>query len=170
MKKHFKYLWYIVKHRFYVARECWLDGLIWQGFLHDWSKMLPWEWFPYANYFYGKKNINNEDKLDTAWLKHQNRNKHHWQYWILNEDDGGTKILPMPDKYIKEMICDWAGAGIAQGKTGEHAVVEWYSKNKSNQRMHPETRKRVEARLAHRAGFNTFSAIMKKAESETNNE
>ncbi len=28
-------------------------GLIWQGITHDWSKFLPSEWIPYAEYFYG---------------------------------------------------------------------------------------------------------------------
>ena len=109
--KYLKYAWYIIKHKWYVMIECFKVGLYWQGITHDLSKLLPDEWFPYANYFYGfkkrdetgyyKPTDTGDKAFDFAWLLHQKRNPHHWQWWILPEDDGGTKILEMPLKYKK---------------------------------------------------------------------
>ena len=52
--------------------------------------------------------------------------------------------LPMPERYISEMVADWRGAGRAYGNPN---TVEWYEKNKHNQIMHSETRRRVEELL-----------------------
>ncbi|WP_445490962.1 DUF5662 family protein [Niallia sp. 03133] len=38
-------------------------------------------------------------------LHHQHKNKHHWEYWVI--DPNNNQALPMPRKYIMEMICDW---------------------------------------------------------------
>jgi hypothetical protein len=46
-------------------------------------------------------------KFDSAWNIHQKRNKHHWQYWVLIMDNGSIEALDIPEKYIKEMLCDW---------------------------------------------------------------
>lgn len=149
MKKHLKYLSYVVRHRWYVLVECLKMGLFWRGLVHDLSKFLPSEWFPYVNYFngewQGKDSVPDWYKcpepvkaaFDLAWLKHQHRNPHHWQYWRLREDDGGTKVLPMPAVFVKEMLADWRGAGKAQG----HASLgPWYEKNHQKIEMHAETR------------------------------
>jgi hypothetical protein len=55
MNKHLKYLKYVVKHKYYVARECFKEGLYWRGIVHDWTKLTPKEWIPYTEYFYGEK-------------------------------------------------------------------------------------------------------------------
>ena len=107
-------------------------GLYWRGIVHDMSKFLPSEFFAYAFYF----NISDKYELefDTAWLHHQHRNKHHWQYWILKEDSGCIKCIPIPIKYLEEMVCDWIGAGKAI--TGKNNLKEWYTSNKENILMH----------------------------------
>lgn len=134
---------------------CWKNGLYWQGLVHDLSKWRPSEFIPYARYFYGdypplsevkyiphlysgktKEDIEND--FDVAWLLHQNRNPHHWQFWVLQEDSGKEIILQMPEKYVKEMICDWWGASVATGNGGNSK--DWYMKNKDNTKLHPETR------------------------------
>lgn len=48
-----KYLKYLIKHKFYVTRECFRIGLYWRGLVHDLSKFNPMEWVAYRNYFYG---------------------------------------------------------------------------------------------------------------------
>jgi hypothetical protein len=130
-------------------------GII-QALLHDWHKFLPDEWFPYVDYFYGEdRQIRDETGyykptdtghagFDFAWLLHQKRGRHHWQWWILPEDDGGLKVLPMPDRFRKEMVSDWRGAGKAQGTPDTKA---WYKKNASKMRLHHKTRKWVEQEL-----------------------
>ena len=109
--KHLKYLRYIVRHKWFVLLECWKRGLYWRGLVHDLSKFRPSEWFPYAQYFYGD---NKEEALDgfyDARAHHQNRNKHHWQYWVrIDDDNEGLMLMPMPAKYRAEMLCDWIGA------------------------------------------------------------
>jgi len=147
--KHLKYLSYVIRHRWFVFVECLKMGLLWRGLVHDLSKFLPSEWFPYVNYFNGewrcKSDVPKDYKappeiaaaFDLAWLKHQHRNPHHWQYWRLREDDGGTKVLVMPLKYVKEMLADWRGAGKAQGQT---SLGPWYAKNHRKIELAPETR------------------------------
>ena len=125
---------------------CFKFGLYWQGLIHDWSKFLPSEFFPYANFFYGS---GKERSFDVAWLLHQKRNPHHWQYWILREDSGNVKYIEMPDKYIWEMIADWKGAGRAQrgGPDTWDETRLWYNKNKKSIRLNPNTRTFIEGFL-----------------------
>lgn len=143
--KHFKYLKYVARHRWFVFVECVKLGIPWHGVTHDLSKLLPDEWFPYAGFFYGKQDEDEgyyhqpgaDKAFDEAWLKHQHRNAHHWQYWRLREDDGNTKLVIMPKKYVKEMLADWRGAGKAQGF---ERIGPWYEKNRAKIEIHWSTR------------------------------
>lgn len=81
--------------------------------------------------------------FDRAWLHHQHANPHHWQHWVLREDDGGTKVLAMPDKFVREMVADWMGAGRAI--TGRWEVAVWYAKNRDRILLHDDTRTLVDA-------------------------
>lgn len=155
---HLKYFLFLVRHKFYVAHACFRYGLYWRGIKHDWSKLLPCEWFPYVESFYGigsdtypvtwtwpyhltKEGV--REAFDRAWLHHQHWNPHHWQRWILREDSGATKILEMPPKDAIEMYCDWEGAGLAI--TGKKDVASWYEKNQEKILLHPNTRALVES-------------------------
>jgi hypothetical protein len=143
MLKSLKYHWYVLKHRWFVF----LAGLtvgasLWRIITHDLSKYLPSEWYAYLEYFYGEKTEKAKEDFDKAWLLHQRRNKHHWQYWLLNKDDGSVVPLEMPQEYVKEMVADWVGAGRAI--TGKTEVFAWYSKNKHNIVLHDKTREAVE--------------------------
>ena len=147
MIKHLRYLKYLICHKFYVGVECWKVGLYWQGIVHDWSKFLPDEWFPYVHTFYGSKKEQElyKQKYKEAWLKHQHRNPHHWQYWVLNNDDSTIEALPIPHKYKLEMICDWIGAGKAQGKSSPtddtfKECREWYQSNSTKMILHGSVR------------------------------
>lgn len=157
MKKHWQYLKYVLRHKWFVFLACLSYGLVWRGIKHDWHKFLPDEWLPYARFFYGKSAIQRRDKtgyykptdtgdaaFDFAWLLHQKRADHHWQWWVLPEDDGGVKVLPMSATARKEMIADWRGAGRAQGKPN---TWEWYEANKGKMQLHPDTRAWVEAEI-----------------------
>lgn len=161
MKKYFKYTRYLLKHIHYVRVECFKQGLYFQGIVHDWHKWLPEEFIPYANFFYSKDKQpvrkegyykptdTGDKKFDFAWLLHQKRGKHHWQWWVIPEEESGVKIFPMKERYWKEMICDWVGAGKAQGfsspKNDKYKETRtWYNKNKNKMQLHPETRIKVE--------------------------
>lgn len=163
MKPYIKYFWYIVRHKWFVF----VAGLktkapIWLLLIHDWSKLLPDEFIPYANYFNNQKLQEKEnieafkfglaelapfgyfakDRFNVAWLYHQRRNPHHWQYWYLMQDNDPDFPLPMPEKYAREMLADWMGAGRAI--TGKWDVKTWYEKNKEVIKIHPDTRVFVE--------------------------
>jgi hypothetical protein len=164
--KYFQYLRYLLVHRWYVMIECFRNGLYWRGLMHDVSKFSPDEFFPYVNFFYGNEIVKKsraetgyykptdtgDKKFDFAWLLHQKRNRHHWQWWILPEDEGGVKILEMVYPYNLEMLCDWVGAGKAQGKFSPESdhyfeTRKWYLRNKSKMQFHPETQKWIEQKL-----------------------
>lgn len=121
MKRHWKYLKYVLRHKWYVLVEGRkLHVPIWQLILHDWSKFLPSEWFPYARTFYtqdGKNHYQPGESFLVAWNHHEKRHKHHWQYWVLVMDSGDMVPLPIPDRHRREMLADWRGAGRALGKS-----------------------------------------------------
>lgn len=143
--KHLRYARYIVRHKWFVFRA----GLktrapLWRLLIHDWSKLLPVEWGPYAERFYGPTHPG--VAFDRAWLHHQHRNPHHWQHWVLRRDDGGVRVLPMPQKFVREMVADWMGAG--RVITGKWDVAGWYSKNRDTILLAPSTRYDVERLLS----------------------
>ncbi len=146
-----KYLRYIVEHKWFVFVECCRLGVPLLGLVHDLSKFLPGEWTPYALSFYGPWKYKERPRwlklaFDLAWNRHQKVNKHHWQAWVLLEDDGGIIPLPMPDKYRRELLADWKGAGRAVGKPDTKA---WYleQRAKGRQVFHPDTRTWIEEML-----------------------
>ena len=136
-------------------------GLYWRGLVHDMSKLSPKEFGPYARYFYGKypdqpeyygdqRNANFnarwkgsvQDDFNDAWLNHQHHNPHHWQYWVLKEDDGPQIAIDMPYEYLLEMVCDWRGA--SKAITGTDNTKNWYIANKDKMILHDITRYVVE--------------------------
>lgn len=167
MKKHWQYLRYILRHKWFVFKACLrLKVPLHLAIVHDWSKFLPDEWFPYADYFYDKELQQKEnieafslfglaelapfgyyakDRFNMAWLYHQRRNKHHWQYWYLIQDTEPNFPLPMPEVYAREMVADWIGAGMAIA--GRSDPSEWYEKNKEKMLLRDETRLFVESLL-----------------------
>lgn len=140
--QHWQYFKYVMRHKYYVFIGCLkLGASFWQALIHDWSKLTPSEWKAYANYFYGVKD---QQAFDYAWNHHQKINKHHWQYWLLLQDSGQFYALPMPEKYIREMVADWYGAGNALNKPD---IIGWYETTKSYRLLHPDTQRRAEELL-----------------------
>ena len=144
---YWKYLKVVLKHKWFVFIECRKLGIPWLGIIHDLSKFLPSEFIPYARYFYGPypkddklKPVSVVDEFNLAWLHHQHRNKHHWQRWIVTMDSarGSDKRLPlpMPDRYRKEMLADWRGAGRAYGNPD---TTKWYLENRGQIQVHEKT-------------------------------
>lgn len=140
-------------HKWYVFLECVKLGIPITGIFHDWSKFLPDEFIPYAQYFSVDRRDENgeyaasgadDDAFLLAWLKHQRRNPHHWQWWILIQDEDDDIILPMSAHHRKEMLADWYGAGRTYGNTNNQA---WYLNNKHKIQLHPDTRVWVEQQL-----------------------
>jgi hypothetical protein len=148
----------------------------WLGVLHDLSKLRPDELAPYAVWFYGGphrpwERFSGYEKVyhhgaawglsaegrkaafDRAWLAHLHRNRHHPQHWLLRQDTDGDVYLEMPEKYAREMVADWLGAGMAiKGHGWDRAPAEcreWWAANRDRPGygMHPRTRALVETLL-----------------------
>ena len=102
--KHFKL---ITHHKWLVFKLCCKIGEPWRGFMHDWSKYSPTEFFESVKYYQGTHSPTVECKringYSNAWLHHKGRNKHHFDYWY-NLLDGKAAVIPY--KYTVEMICD----------------------------------------------------------------
>ncbi len=136
MKKYWQYLSYVIIHKWNVYKAGRMIGVPFiRGLLHDWSKFLPDEFIPYANYFYG---TGARPYFDLGWKKHQRRNDHHWQHWLLVGDSDGMTALPMPRDAIREMVADWASFAI---KTKDRkALTKWWEANEKNIILDPDAR------------------------------
>ena len=109
---------------------------------HDESKYEDEEYYPYCEYFYGDKTDEVKEEFDKAWLHHQHNNPHHWQHWLLREDDGDLKPIEMEEIYVFEMISDWWA--FSWYKEDLYEIFNWYKDNKSKMQLHENTKKLVE--------------------------
>lgn len=123
-----------------------IDNLEWQICInHDFSKTDPEEYDAYDAYFYGgNRSYSVVEDFRRAWLHHIHMNPHHWQHWVLINDDPGEGeiVLDMPYLYIIEMICDWWSFSWSKGDLTE--IFNWYSEHKDYMKLSDTTRKSVE--------------------------
>lgn len=105
---------------------------------------LTLEYDAYRDYFYGEKTSEVKEAFNRAWLAHIHANPHHWQHWLLQNDDPkiGLKILDMPYVFIIEMICDWWA--FSWKAENLYEIFDWYDKNKKGILLSDKTRKTVE--------------------------
>lgn len=126
-----------------------VPNLEWQiCFNHDQSKTEPDEYEAYDAYFYGgNRSYQVVQDFNYAWLLHIHRNPHHWQYWMLQNDDPelGEIVLDMPMNYIIEMICDWWSFSWSKGDLME--IFKWYEERKNYIKLSEMTRGEVESIL-----------------------
>ena len=139
---YWNYFKYIVEHKWNVGIECLKLGLYMHAFTHDLSKLLPSEFIPYARFFYRKDRTNNyktsdEDDIDfqSAWIFHQKRNKHHWNYWVSITRKNEIIPVPMPEKYVLQMIADWNGMSRKFGGS----TSKYFIQQKDKMILHKET-------------------------------
>lgn len=163
MRRYLAYLSYVIRHRWWVMLECWRIGLIWRGLVHDLSKFFPSEFRAYAWHFYNADGSKREKPpvsdayFDRAWLFHQARNRHHWQWWVLPLDDGSVYAHAMGKADWREMVCDWHGAARAKGVRSSEGdrlgVWAWWWKNRRVKiHLHLYTEMSVDIYLADRKG------------------
>ena len=129
---------------------------------HDESKYSIEEYDAYDKFFYGRgKSYQVVEDFKYAWLHHIHNNPHHWQHWVLNNDDPeeGEIILDIPDVYIIEMICDWWSFSWKKGDLDE--IFNWYADHKDYMKLSDYTRKKVEDILL---SINTKLTILKLAD------
>src|SRR5262245_453679 len=139
----------------------------WQLLVHDLSKFRPSEFVPYGRFFYGhpgatwRKPVPEpaaSAQMREAWLRHIQRNAHHWQYWVLikggsviSKREGGSadaaadflQALPMPERYVREMLADWMGVARAyhDAYPKSMAAWDWWQHNRDQLVLHEETRR-----------------------------
>lgn len=147
---------YLTEHKENVAKGFrWLqenipevieDGFEWQiCFNHDASKTDPEEYDAYDAYFYGNnRSYSVVQNFKKAWLRHIHNNPHHWQHWILINDDPkeGMVVIDMPYIYIVEMICDWWSFSWTKGDLNE--IFGWYEDRKDYMKLSANTQISVE--------------------------
>lgn len=124
-----------------------VDADHWRGMIiqHDVSKFSPDEYEAYDKYFYGREKTDAVKRdFNYAWLHHIHNNPHHWQHWVLINDNPkeGEIVLDMPYRYIVEMICDWWAFSWKSGKLTE--IFSWYDAHKDYMKLSDNTRKTVE--------------------------
>lgn len=81
----------------------------------------------------------------NAWLHHQHHNKHHWNYWVV--DQVKREAIPMPRKYLLEMICDYRSLSRKWGRKGKDSTLsDRLIQNLLSERviLHPETKRECE--------------------------
>ena len=159
MKPYFKYLIGLLRHKWFVFLGCLkMNAPLHLAVFHDWTKFLPIEFFPYVRQFYNSDGTKRDVRDATgaydptaqaadfqfAWLHHQ-RNKHHWQAWCVMGDGGSLSPLQMPEKYVREMIGDWIGAGMSYNCRPNPRP--WYKANKRHMILHDHTRALIERLL-----------------------
>lgn len=121
------------------------DDILMRLNLHDASKYTEEEYDAYDDYFYGNKTKEVKEKFNYAWLSHIHNNEHHWQHWVLINDDDGTVGLEIPKEVVYEMICDWWA--FSHKSENLYEIFDWYKDHKKNMILHPNTKKLVEDTL-----------------------
>lgn len=159
MKRYINYIIYVLKHKYYVFLACrHMRVPLLRSILHDWSKFTIAEFSPYAINFFNKDgtrmSVRNQDgsydpnsqsiSFKYAWLNHQ-KNKHHWQAWVSIGDGGNLSLLNIPETYLREMIADWSGAGMAI--SGISNPTAWYYKNRDKILLNNDSRLLLETLL-----------------------
>jgi hypothetical protein len=119
IKKIFKHLWLVTRHKHAVFIHCAKCGIPFRGLVHDLSKFSPTELFESVKYYHGARSplaVCREKKgMSMAWLHHKGRNRHHLEYWV----DEDCKVPPLvPYKFAVECVCDkLAATKIYRGKS-----------------------------------------------------
>ena len=146
--KHLKTITY---HKWLVLQGCFKVGLVWQGLCHDLSKYSPTEFWTGARYFQGTRSPNAAEREDKgyseAWMHHKGRNRHHYEYWQdVNLASGVYEPVPMPRKYLVEMVMDRRAASMVyKGKDyNDGSAYAYFICSHEREWMHPQTRRELD--------------------------
>ena len=124
---------------------------------------------PGAKNYLGDKSPNEKERerygFSRAWLHHQGRNKHHFEYWVdYNPKLNRKEPVEMPTRYLIEMFCDRVAA--SKIYYGDDYDIEkpflYFDKGRKRRWMHPVTSQKLEdllIMLRDRGEKETFSYI-----------
>lgn len=157
IKMYLKYLHYVIDHKIRYYKKAKKYGRL-RALTHDMSKFSIAEFKPYAENFFGEKKCEKCAKcgycdkekeaseckdykykdFNKAWEHHFTRNKHHWNYWLIDTDSdmNGMGIISdykwvvkeMDDMSINEMICDWEAMADKFGDSAQLYYLTHYNK------------------------------------------
>ena len=136
-----KYIILTLKHKWFVFQAgVKLKVSIIRLIKHDLSKFFPSELPYYGKQFFGE--ANDPQGFARCWLKHQNRNDHHWEYWISRTGHNQCDpLIEMPEQAVREMVADWLGASRAyEGRWPDLNNWKWFKDNIRNTILHHNTR------------------------------
>ena len=168
---HFRTITY---HKYLVAKGCFRVGLFWLGLRHDLSKYSPTEFLAGIKYYQGTRSPNNAEREEkgysAAWLHHKGRNRHHYEYWTDYSIEAGAGIIapvPMPDRYIAEMIMDRIAASKVYESRNytDASPLQYYYKGTDRAPLHRDTREKLERMLkmlAEEGEEKTFDCIRRE--------
>jgi hypothetical protein len=159
MKRFFGHLLTLTEHKYFVLIACFKMGLYRQGLIHDLSKFTPAEFLPGVKYFLGDKSPTTAEREDlgysAAWLHHQGRNRHHFEYWIdyTGKKRGEKAPVQMPIKYLAEMVADRYAACKTYNKKeySQSDPLNYFLRSKDVIAMHSESKALLEEILTIRA-------------------
>ena len=141
----------ITTHKLMVMKECFKIGLYKQGLLHDMSKYGPAEFLQGCKYYQGTRSPNGAERdekgYSTAWMHHKGRNRHHYEYWTdLNKETRRYESVPMPRKYLVEMVMDRRAASmIYKGKKyTPDAPYQYFIRSAERDWMHAQTKQELD--------------------------
>ena len=155
MKKAWRHLCTITRHRHLVLRYCFRLGLYRQGLAHDLSKYAPVEFRTGVCYYQGDRSPNEAERIErgysAAWLHHKGRNPHHPEYWVDNSLQPGSffTCVRMPERYVVEMFCDRLAACrvYLKERFTLSAPYDYYIRSKAHCPIHPESAALLESLL-----------------------
>lgn len=94
LKNVFRHFKKICVHKYWVFYYCCKVGISIQGLLHDMSKFSPTEFWESVKYYQGNISpidaCKKENGWSSAWMHHKGKNKHHYEYWQDDFDNGGN--------------------------------------------------------------------------------
>lgn len=110
---------------------------------HDASKTKLDEYPAYDRYFYSSfPKDETKKEFNLAWLRHIHRNPHHWQHWVLfNDDTKITHAIEMPQNYALEMLCDWWSFSWRNYEPDR--IFEWWDRHENKMILHPKTQRLI---------------------------
>ena len=150
MSNLIKHLKTVHKHRKYVRKACFKMGLTWQGLVHDLSKYSPTEML-ICKYYSGKRSPHQNARevlgYSPSWIHHYHTNKHHFQFWWDEDEEGKIIPMKMPYNYVIESFCDMLGASKAYNPKNwgpDLLLCYWDQKCKGKRIMHEKSANLVE--------------------------
>ena len=136
----------ITQHRHMVIKHCVMAGIPFKGLGHDLSKYSPIEFINSIKYYTGTCSPNVLERQKTgaskAWMHHQGRNTHHFEYWIDYNAEAGRRIpIRMPLRSVIEMFCDRVAASkIYLGESyNQTCPYDYFLKNLHSYEIHADT-------------------------------